>query len=668
MVKYMNNEFKKGYTSRTEKRLIEEQLEKTHKLKTTKEEENRQELKNIIFNDNKPNKKEKQKKPWFTNLVLALTFCLSLIFSLYLIYDSTNQKHQLYQIINAILILITSLNFIISFRKTYFYKKTKASIFTSLCIIVLIGFNGLYFMNIIKLPTQNAVPDFSNTTLSEAIKWAEANNIEYSQSNEYSDRIEKYNIINQSVKAHKLTKNVKKINFEVSNGPDYDKEVIITDMTDWNIDEAVKIIDENFLNNVTVNFEENNEIERDIITNQSKSGTIKRNDPITFTVSIGSLEDLKPISMKNLKNISLFKAILYLNRNGIDYELKYDFSNKIAKNNVIKSSVKKGETVSPSDKITLTISKGKKIIVPELKNKKMSEVTKWIIENNLKINYTDKYDDNTKNGYIIDATYKKDDIIEEETTVGITVSKGKLKMPKFKSLTEFKTWAEKYDIKYEVKEEFNNDFKKGEIIKFSVKTGKKISKDKGITAYVSKGKAITVPDFSGKTKNEITKECNNLNITCTFINEYNTGAEEGTSIGQNIKIGDEISEGDNIQITIATKKQEEVTKINKTTNTSKTSSNSNTQGSSKNNNSNNSSNQNSNTNTCKNYTLNLGTGNTGSQTKEIIIGQNPNLKFSWNPVTSCNNGETTSGAICSSSANDGSPVSSCNTIKITYVS
>ncbi|MBQ9011354.1 MAG: PASTA domain-containing protein, partial [Bacilli bacterium] len=239
-----------------------------------------------------------------------------------------------------------------------------------------------------------------------------------------------------------------------------------------------------------------------------------------------------------------------------------NFSDTVQKGNVIKSSVKKGETISPGDKVILTISKGKKITVPELTNMKMSDVTKWIIENNLKLNYTDKYDNNIKNGHVLEATYKKGDIIEEETIIGITVSKGKLKMPKFKNLSEFKSWAEKYNIKYEIKEEFNSDVPKDEIIKFSVKTGKKINIKEGITVYMSKGKAITVPDFSGKTKDAITKECNSLNITCTFINEYNTGTAEGTCISQNIKFGQEISQGDNIQITIATKKQEEVTKTN----------------------------------------------------------------------------------------------------------
>ncbi len=572
----MNQNTNNGYTSRTEKRKIEEELERKNLAKEKEMEAKRQELKEIIFDNASSNKKsiykrelpknevqsEKdvpKKKTTATNIILSFTMVIALAFSGYLIYDSFNQVNQIYQIINAILIFLVILSFLIAFKRTYHYKKTKATVLTALCFIGLMVFNGLALTNIITLPKQEAVPNFNNETLSKALEWAEANNVKYEHSFEYSDKIEKYNIISQDVKPETLTKNIDKINFEVSNGPDYNKEVIISNMESWNIDEAVEVIDENFLNNVTVNFEENNEITRDTITEQSKSGNMKRNDALTLKVSLGNKDNLKPITLKEMKNMSVFKATLYLNRNAIDYELKYEFSNKISKGKVIKSSVQKGTKVSPGEKITLTISKGKKIVVPELKNMKMSQITKWIIENNLKINYSDKYDNKIKSGRVIEATYKKGDIIEEDTTVGIIVSKGKLKMPKFNNITDFKIWADKYEIKYEIKEEFNNDIKKGDIIKFSVETNKTINPDEGIIAYVSKGKAIEVPNFVGKSKSEIQKTCNELGINCTFVNEYSSSVKEGNAISQSIKSGEKIAKGDTIQINIATKNKNNVT-------------------------------------------------------------------------------------------------------------
>lgn len=660
----MNNE---NYKSREERRKILEQKENQNK----KLEAQREELQRIIFSDEKK-AKIKKKKSKGTNFILFLVILSALVFSQYMIYDSFNKVDQIVQIINAILISLSAITFVISFKKAYHKSKKAPAIITSLLLIILMTFNALTITNILTLPKQDSIPNLTNKSLVTVLNWADEKGIKVNQTYEYSDNTKKYNIITQDKKENTLTKNTDKINLVVSNGPDYNKEVIIQNMEGQNIDSAVKIIKENFLNNVTINYEENTDIKKDTIITQNKSGNIKRNDELTFTVSLGNKEDLAPITFKDLTNKTIFDALLYLNRNAIEYEIKYDFNDKIDKGKVIETNVKKGAKVSPGDKIIITVSKGKKITVPELKNMKLNKVTKWITENNLKINYTDKYDNTIKKGCVIEATYKKGDIIEEETTIGITVSKGKLKMPKFNSLIEFQTWATKYNIKNEIKEEFNDEIKQGDIIKFSVKTNKIIKNDDTIIAYVSKGKAVEVPDFNGKSKSEITSTCNNLKISCTFINEYSNSVKEGLAIKQSIQSKNKIAEGETIQITLATNNKNNVTttitsKNNKTT-ANKTTNNSNS--SNKTNNtqqSNNNSSQNNNT-TCETVTFISGAGNNGAQTKQIIIGSNPKLKFSWNPVSACNNGNKTSGTICSSSVADGSKTSTCQTITITYVS
>ncbi len=631
------------------------------------EEKKKKELMKVLYEEEQEQEqiKMKKRKPIFTNLILSLLFVCSIAFSIFLIIDSEKRINELYEIINAVLILLISFNIIISFPKIFYKKKTGAIILTSLLIIITMTFNILYLFNIIKLPTQNYMKDYTNQELSQALSWLEKNNIDHEETFEYSDTTKKYNIISQDIKPKTLTKNIKKINFSISNGPDYNKELILPDMTDYKTDEVLKFIDKNFLKNVDIQFEENEEIENDKIIRQSSVGNIKRNDKIIFTASLGKKENLKPIKLKDLTNKKLLYAVTYLGKNAIPYELKFEYSDKIQRGLIIKTDKKVNEEIKQTDKIILTVSKGKEIKVPELKNKTLNEITKWIIENNLEIEYLDKYDSNIKKGKAIEANYKKGDIIEEETKVTVTFSKGPLKMPKFEKIESFKQWADKYKIKYEIKEEFSNDIPKDNIIKYSVKEGEKINPEDTITVYISKGKSIKTPNFIGMTKEETKKECNNLNIICSFYNTL-SDKKEGTVISQSIQTDTEIGEGQNIDIEIATKKQTEVTKKKETTNNTSKQNSTNTQTNT--NNSNNNNNQNTQPqNTCKNYELNLGTGNNGEQTKQIIIGQNPNLKFSWNPVNSCPNGDTTPGTICSSSASDGSLTSTCTTINITYV-
>ena len=565
-----------SYTSRTERKKFEEDLKKVQTEKEKELENKRNELKSIIFDDNKkniykkPHKKNQNiendfKKPKLANTFLSITYVSAIALFIFLILDSSNRIDQIYQIINAFLILIIVTCFLISFKKSFFKNKSVPTTITAILVLGTIAFNGLYMTNIINLPTQSFLPDFESENLTKAINWTEKNNVKTNQNFEYSDTTKKYSVISQSKKPETLTKNIKKVDFVVSNGPDYNKEIILADMTNWNVDDVLKFIEDNFLSEITINFEENENIKKDTVISQSKTGTIKRNEPIIFTVSLGDKDALSPIKLKELKNQSLLNAEVYLGRNGILYELKYEFSDTIEKGHVINSNPKKGTTVKPDEIVTLTISKGKEIKVPNLKNKTMSYVTKWMVENNLQINYKDKYDSKIKSGRVIESNYKEGDIIEEGTTVDITFSKGPLIMKKFDNINDFKSWADTNGIKYEIKEEFNDEFEKDKIIKTSIEEGKNINLENTITVYVSKGKAVTVPNFNGMTKSEVQKECNNIGITCTFNEEYSTKSS-GKVINQSIAEGTEISKGDTIVITLSTNKKTNNT--NKTSNTS----------------------------------------------------------------------------------------------------
>ena len=564
--KNMNNT---SYTSRTERKQFEEELKNKQLEKEKELEAKRKELKNVLFDDGKkniyknPRKREKitnnqktnkeiKKKPKTANIFLSLTYVITIVLFLYLIIDSSNQINQIYQIINAFFLIAFMTCFLISFKKSFFKDKSAPTVATSLIVICAIAFNSLYLTNIISLPKQNYLPNFESKNLTKAINWTEENDIKTDQNFEYSDTTKKYNVISQSEKAETLTKNLKSVDFVVSNGPDYNKEIILADMSGWNVDDVLNFVEKNFLNNVTINFEENDSTDKDTIIKQSTTGTIKRNDPIIFTVSLGNKEDLSPIKLENLTGKSLLRASVYLGRNGIQYEIKYEFSDKIEKGHVINSNPKKGTTVNPDDIVTLTISKGKEIKVPDLKNKTIAYVTKWMVENNLQINYSDKYDTEIESGRVIESNYKKGDIIEEGTTVDVIFSKGPLKMKKFDNINDFKSWADTNGIKYEIKEEFNSNIEKDKIIKTSIEEGKTINLDDTITVYVSRGEAVKVPDFSGNTKSEAQKACDNSGLSCSFTEEYSSSITSGKVIRQSVAAGTEIAKGDKITITIAT--------------------------------------------------------------------------------------------------------------------
>ena len=666
----MDNLNNTNYKSREEKRKYEEELAK-RKSQTEKEmAKNRAEIQKILFNDEndeKRNKKEvkKTKKPIITNIWLTLTLLLAIAFALYLGYHSLNSVNQIYELINGGLILLIVICFIVAYNRSLKKNKTTATAITGALFMGFMSFNCLYLANFIELPVQSNIPNFIGQEYTKALAWNEENDVTFDQTFDYSDTVSKYSVISQSTEPQTLTKNIDEVSYSVSNGPDYNKNVIISDMTGWNINEVLKVIDENFLNNVIVNFEENPDIERNTVISQSISGNIKRNDEITFTVSLGDKNALSPIKLKNLKDEKLLNASVYLGQNGITYEIKYEFSNDVAKGNIISTNPKQGTKLNPDDHVTLTVSKGKEIKVHDLTNKTMYEITEWMIKNNLQINYSDRYDNKIKSGRVIEANYKEGDIIEEGTTVDVIFSKGPLKMKQFDNVNDFKSWADTNGIKYEIKEEFNNDVEKDKIIKTSIEEGKTINLNDTITIYVSKGIAVKVPDFSGNTKSEVQKECDNLGLSCSFTEEYSSSITSGKVIKQSVAAGTEISKGDKITITIATSKKNTSSTSNKTT--SSTSSKRPSSGNTSNNTSRPSGGSSSNSTTtqkCETTELNIAPS-------WIKIGDPDatcsNIKSKYDKFITCdiqpaNNG--TSGQILNMSELQGITVNSCNKVVV----
>ncbi len=639
-------------------------------------ERKKEELRRVIYEEEYPDitekiYKRKTKKPIFTNLLLSLMLVCGLFFSIFLILDSSKRVNELYEIINAVLFFLVILGIVISFPKTFFKKKTGATIYLSFMIILTVIFNSLYLFGIIKLPVQSHIMDYTNKNLTSAIEWLDDNKIEYDEIFEYSDSISKYNIISQSVKANTLTKDIKKVKLTVSKGPDYNKEVIVPDQSGMKTDEILDFVDSNYLKNVQIVFEENTDVSNDVVIRQSSTGKIKRSDSYIYTASLGVKGALPSIKLKDLKGEKLLNAEVYLGKNGILYELKYEFSSSTPRGCVISSDVKEGTSLKADDKVILTISKGKEIKVPELKGMSLKEVTKWVINNNLDMDYSDAYDDNVKKGKAISSNYKTGDIIEEETLVSILFSKGKLVLPKFNDLASFKTWASTYNINYEIKEEFNKDIPKDGIIKFSIKEGEKIDLNTPLTVYVSKGEAIKVSDFTGKTKDDAQKECDNLGIVCLF---YNTLSDktEGMVLSQSVAAGMEVGKGSNIDIEISTKKQNQVTTKKSTSTPSNSSGNSSSTSSS-------SSNSGSNTNnspqsTCSTATYISASGNNGDQSIVLMKKYNSKLNLSFSAESACSNGSTTSGSICYAQnlttgaiISDGDSVSTCDNISVHYI-
>lgn len=539
----------------------------------------------------------KRKRHPIVNFMLFLTLISSILYFLSIIIYKENDLNIINLLISVLLLFIFTIFFILMAIKST--NKKKNIIFISSFFLTLYNVFGiLTTTNILVIPNNNKVVDFSNKSLSEVVLWASKNNITLNQEYEYNDMIPEYNIIFQNKKAGTSIKKIKELTVSVSEGPSPYKEVIVPDMTTWDSDRVLSFINKNYLSNISLEFV-NSDKEKNTVIEQDKKGNLKRNDEIKLTFSYGE-EEINEVNLSNLCGKSKFEALFYLKQNKINYEIKEDFSNSVKRGYVMSQDIKPGKLIKVSDdKVVLTISKGKKIKVPNLVNMSVTEITNWIIKNRLKLEFTDKYDDKIKDNKVISANYKKGDIIEQGSTVNIVISKGKLVMPKFSSIVDFYEWADKYSIKYEEKHEYSDTVAIGEVIKYSVSSGKTIKNDEVITVVISDGKECSVPNIIGLSKSDAISKLKSANLGYNFVYQNSNKVLKDKVISQSISAGSKVSSGTTITVVISNGNRE----VN--TNSSSSKSNNSSSSNGNNNNSNNNNNSGGSNNTCvsKTYTV-----------------------------------------------------------------
>lgn len=616
---------------------------KNSKNTTIPEEKKNKQEEDFVRKIENKDTKDKKKKNTIINILVILTIISCLGYFGGTILNGVNLK----DIVLALLLLLFTV-FFVSVSVTNPSKKKGSNILALIVLIIYQAFGCLVMFNIIKMPTIKVMENLVDKSLSSAVKWTTDNKIDLEQIYEYSDVVSEYHVIYQNVKPGTKLKNVKKLILTISEGPNPSKEIIIPSMIGWESETVLKYIEDNHLTNIKVEFVKSTSKANTLIE-QSKSGNVRRNEEIKFVFSYGEERDFSEIKLSNLTNKSKYEAMFYLAKNGIKYEFVYDFSDSIKKDNVISQNIEPGTMISLTGEnvvtVKVTISKGPKIIVPDLKAMSVEEVTSWIIKNKLKVEFKDAYDENIAENKIISASHNKGDAVSEGTVITITISNGKLRMPSLKSLSEFREWATKYNINYDEQHEFSDSVAIGDVIRYSYKKGDTIKNNDTIIVTISDGKKISVPSVIGLTKSAAEAKLKSAGLNYNFVYRYNSNVEKGKVSNQSISAGSTVSAGTTVTITISNGKAPSNNgnggNSGGTTPTPKPS--------------------------CENILFFIQNGNTGSQVLSATRSAYPKFNITATFVDSCSNGDSVSGSVCNASSYDDKELSTCNKINLIIV-
>ncbi|MGL5541071.1 MAG: PASTA domain-containing protein, partial [Erysipelotrichaceae bacterium] len=282
------------------------------------------------------------------------------------------------------------------------------------------------------------------------------------------------------------------------------------------------------------------------------SGDLKRNTELLLTFSLGPKGSLQPVELIDFTNQSVREASNWLKRYGIGYSITYDFSKDVARGHIISQSIAAKQSVDPyHDKLTLVVSKGVEVVIPDFATMSKDDILRWAIDAKVNVSFSDAYDDTQPEGKVISANVKKDDKVEEGATIKVVLSKGPIVMEDFANYAAFKKWASQYNINYNEVVEYSTSVAKGEAIRYSVAAGTVLKNNQGITVTLSQGAPVVIPNFIGKSKSAIASQCNSIGLACSFVyGGYNSAAKD-TAIAQNKTAGASVVSGTGVTITLS---------------------------------------------------------------------------------------------------------------------
>lgn len=482
----------------------------------------------------------------FTYFCLALSLVSTITYMLYAILTSSSIVNQIISIISVIILAIFSVLYVIM---GMFAKSKKVKIFLIIGSLLLSFYSIFQIITIVTTP-KDLVLDFTGKDIKEVVSWASERDILVEQEFKNSDTVLQYKIISQDVKAGTPTKKLDKIKVIVSDGIDTSVSTEVTSMIGWDLDDVITFIDENHLTNVTINFEFSNTIKKDKIISQDIISEIKRDEPITLISSLGKESELKNVTMDNLVGLDTFHALVYCGRNYLKCTTQYAYNEDKEEGTILKQSIKKWEVINPKDKteLVLTIARKNDITVPDFTKMSATEINTWAINNRLKIEFSEEYDDAIKTGKVISSNYVKGNIVHVDDTIKIVLSKGQLRMIKFTTVDEFTAWAEEKGVVYSIDYQYSDSVETGKLISASHKENQLIKNTDTVKLVISQGGNTTVPNLIGMTKSEAEIACKKANIICV-IND-NGNSAYNTVIKQSMRSGSNVPTNTTITITL----------------------------------------------------------------------------------------------------------------------
>lgn len=263
------------------------------------------------------------------------------------------------------------------------------------------------------------VIDFTNMSQFEIEFFMKQHQLKYEIEYVFSSKIKKGYGVAQSVDAGtKVKVNDEVVKISISKGP----KIKVPDLTKMDVNEITEWAIKNKLKLTFKDSYDDTIPEGEIIKTDKNNGDIlEQGNVITVTLSRGNLK------MPNFDTMIEFKE--WADKYGIMYEEKHEFSDKVPIGEIIGFSYDVGDTIKNGDSISVTISDGKQVEVPNVVGQSKNSAISKLEGAGLKYNVSTKYHNSVAKDTVISQSISAGSKVGAGTTVSIIVSLGKKPAP-----------------------------------------------------------------------------------------------------------------------------------------------------------------------------------------------------------------------------------------------
>ena len=381
------------------------------------------------------------------------------------------------------------------------------AIIIAAAVLLLLGI-GSYFL---FFAPRIEVPDFVGRTRSDVAAWVKQQGIETSGvvfEDTYDFDSNEGTILSQSVAPGKKVRNNVKLNFTLSLGPDPDEAIRVPDIESMTKDDLQSWISENKLLKTKTVTAYSDEVPENQVIDYAFTGCEADNFTRGCTLKINVSKGPAPagkVSVEEFEKKPYATIETWAKQKKIELIKVEQYSDTIEKDYVISQSIASGKTIKEGDSITVVVSLGKAVFMPDMTGWTKKQVEAWQRKN------TSVYIDMEKALY---SSKEKDTVLRQSLAVGalidptevveLTMSLGNIvEVPttflgqEYHDFGGLHDWKDKQnelgaDITVNRKKDFSDDVPAGRIITYEL--GVEVGGT--LNVYVSRGKNILLEDMT----------------------------------------------------------------------------------------------------------------------------------------------------------------------------